>query len=118
MTTLNVFSITGEAYEFINSLQLAKRPSTNSVESEAKPTRHVDVTLPDNEDDSQADYWLKIGNYYLHKSDKEILEDKSKWLNDNHILCAQVLLKKQFPYFHGLQPTILQKNGPFKGTST
>ena len=60
------------------------------------------ITVSDTEDEGMRnDCWLEINRFYLPKSDKE-----APIANDNHILCAQMLLHNQF---RGLQPTILQK---------
>ena len=65
------------------------------------------ITVSDTEDEGMRnDCWLEINRFYLPKSDKEEPIANDIWLNDNHILCAQMLLHNQF---RGLQPTILQK---------
>ena len=61
--------------------------------------------------------WTKIGYTTLYESDRTTLLDHSEWLNDNHIACAQNLLKELFPEFGGLESTIKQQAG-VKATST
>ena len=58
--------------------------------------------------------WVKINTFYLFESDRESLQDSNQWLNDNHMLCAQRLLQRQFPQLGGLKPTSLQLVGPLK----
>lgn len=38
--------------------------------------------------------------------------DQTEWLNDNHITCAQILIKQIYPTIRGLQSTIRQNSGP------
>ena len=38
-----------------------------------------------------------------------MLLNNKEWLNDNHMTCAQKLIKNQFPQYNGLQNTILQQ---------
>ena len=66
--------------------------------------------ISDSESDSEPmgidDLWLP--DLHLNTTDKEILTGGG-WLNDKH-MAAQLLLKRQFPHVHGLQPTILSQN--------
>ena len=56
----------------------------------------------------------KIWLHSLYESDRTTLLDHSEWLNDNHITCAQNLLKELFPEFGGLESTIKQQAGALK----
>lgn len=53
-------------------------------------------------------------SFRLYDTDREDLQSKDQWLNDNHVAVAQLLLKKQFPHITGLQPPVLQQAGPLK----
>ena len=46
-----------------------------------------------------------------NQSDKNALLE-NEWLNDQHILIAQTLIKQQHPRIHGLLPTVLQGRNP------
>ena len=59
---------------------------------------------------SVSDKWLMIDKIYLYNSDREVLLSKTQWLNDNHMTCAQLLLKHQFPQYSGLHCTVLQQS--------
>ena len=53
--------------------------------------------------------WTNIENIRLKKSDKEIILNADGHLNDKHIMCAQLLIKKQFPNINGLKSTLQQQ---------
>ena len=76
-----------------------------------KDRKLLQSVISDSESDSEPmgidDLWLP--DLHLNTTDKEILTGGG-WLNDKHIMAAQLLLKKQFPHVHGLQPTILSQN--------
>jgi len=59
--------------------------------------------------EGSSDTWITIENIRLWESDKELLLDPDKWLDDKHVMCAQLLIKRQFPQIGGLQSTLLQQ---------
>ena len=46
---------------------------------------------------SETAVWLKIDRTHLYMSDKAVLLATSECLNDNHMMCAQLLFKQDFP---------------------
>ena len=77
---------------------------------------HANMTVTDLETQSEPGCatWTNIGYTTLYESDRTTLLDHSEWLNDNHIACAQNLLKELFPEFGGLESTIKQQAGALK----
>ena len=70
-----------------------------------------DDTNSENEISTKSNKWLKIGSYVLTLAEREMLCNND-WLTDLHMNSVQVLLKKQFPQFGGLQNTaVLQSSG-------
>ena len=55
--------------------------------------------------------WLKNVLYTLNDGEWETIESPSRWLNDNVILAAQMLILQQFPHMSGLQPPTLAHAG-------
>ena len=47
----------------------------------------------------------------LYESDRLALLGKTEYLNDNHMLCALILLKQAFPELDGLESTLRQQKG-------
>ena len=137
MSTAEEFSLTDQAKSFIeklpkgqlvNNLSLEK-PSVTTVAGSTSASDHPlkqssgtkkgtqchDVVLVTDGEAKSSDTpkcWIKINTFYLFESDRETLQDSNQWLNDNHMLCAQLLLRRQFPQFGGLQSTSLQLLGP------
>ena len=72
---------------------------------------HASVIVTDLETQSGpgCTTWNKIGYTTLYESDRTTLLDDSEWLNDNHIACAQNLLKELLPEFCGLESMIKQQ---------
>ena len=69
-----------------------------------------DDTNSENEISTKSNKWLKIGSYVLTLAEREMLCNND-WLTDLHMNSVQVLLKKQFPQFGGLQNTaVLQSS--------
>ncbi len=86
------FVLTKECECFINSSTVTIDTSTNS-----------DITLiSDSSDSSESTIWKKIDHFHFYHQDHSILLSRNAWLNDNHVNCAQYLLKKQFTHLHGL----------------
>lgn len=59
---------------------------------------------------SGSEVWIKLGHFFMYKSDQTVLLNQDKWLNDNHVSCAIILLKQQFPDFGGLAFTLKQQS--------
>ena len=53
----------------------------------------VEIADNDSEDDI-TDCWLKVDGFYLFDSDRMTILDDEAWLNDNHKMCSQLLIKK------------------------
>ena len=69
-----------------------------------------DDTNNENEICTKSNKWLKIGSYVLSLAEREMLCNND-WLTDLHMNSVQVLLKKQFLQFGGLQNTaVLQSS--------
>ena len=60
------------------------------------------VVITDSAVAETQEYWVKIDKFHLFESYREILLDNNRWLNDNHMLCAQLLLQRQFPQYTSL----------------
>ena len=60
---------------------------------------------------SENEIWVKIHHTHLYLSDKATLLDKAECLNDNHMACAQLLLRQAFPALSGLESTLVQQTG-------
>ena len=82
-----------------------------SVSKETVTNAQYTVVITDSAVAESQEYWVKIDKFHLFESYREILLDNNRWLNDNHMLCAQ---QRQFPQYTGLQPTSLQQVGPLK----
>ena len=88
-----------------------------NLKSSKSPTpcnKEVESIMITNEIETEEDHWIESDGTYLYSTDREILYDDSRWLNDSHIMCAQLLLRRKFPELTGLSPTILQEVGPLK----
>lgn len=108
MATAEEIVITMECEQFINNHINGK---TSSDESEPN------VVVIDDSDSSESysdNCWMTIDKIFLYNTDKEVLTSKTMWLNDNHITCAQILLKHQFSQYGGLQCTVLQQTKSLK----
>ena len=55
--------------------------------------------------------WTTIDKTNLYESDRLALLGKTEYLNDNHMLCALILLKQAFPELGGLESTLRQQKG-------
>ena len=106
MATADEIVITTECEAFINN-QVGENKSTIKAESDV-----VIIESDGDIDDNSfvSDKWLMIDKIYLYNSDREVLLSKTQWLNDNHMTCAQLLLKHQFPQYGGLHCTVLQQS--------
>ena len=94
------FVLTKECECFINSSTVTIDTSTNS-----------DITIiSDSSDSSESTIWKKIDHFHLYHQDHSILLSRNAWLNDNHVNCAQYLLKKQFTHLYGLRCSVLQQS--------
>ena len=88
---------------------------TGKDDLESDDTAHMIVINDDdinneNEICTKSNKWLKIGSYVLSLAEREMLCNND-WLTDLHMNSVQVLLKKQFPQFGGLQNTaVLQSS--------
>ena len=60
---------------------------------------------------SENEIWVKIHHTHLYQSDKATHLDKAECLNDNHMACAQLLLRQAFPALSGLESTLRQQTG-------
>ena len=108
MATAEEIMITMECEQFINNHINGK---TSSYESEPN------VVVIDDSDSSESysdNHWMAIDKIFLYNTDKEVLTSKTIWLNDNHITCAQILLKCQFSQYGGLRCTVLQQTKSLK----
>jgi len=56
--------------------------------------------------------WIDNSLYQLRSSDREMIVS-TKWLRDNVITAAQLLIQKDYPRMIGLQPTTLQQTLSF-----
>jgi len=69
-------------------------PPVKSESAKKASTSHTDVIeLSDTNDvetveNSNSEYWLKIGKFTSRAEDKDVLTS-NQWLNDCHIACAQ-----------------------------
>ena len=122
MSTAEQFSLTEQAKTFIDQIAKKQIASFNSLQEQpSKKTNKNQNTIIISDSDEKAgqqsdiqDSWVEISGFYLFKRDRMILQDNRQWLNDNHILCAQILIQEQFPQFSGLKSTNLQKIVPLK----
>ena len=96
------FSITDECQSFI----------TDQVKEQSTEI-HV-IHAEESETELDSEQWMKVDQIVLFKSDKQALVSKNDWLNDNHMTCAQLLLKHQFPHIGGLKPIIEMKTRSVK----
>ena len=123
MSTAEQFSLTEQAKTFIDQITKKQIANFNSLEQPSKKTSKNQDTIVISDSDEKAwhqsdiqDSWVEISHcgFYLFERDRMILQNDKQWLNDNHILCAQILIQEQFPQFSGLKSTILQKIAPLK----
>ena len=117
MSTAEQFSLTEEAKTFIDQIAKKQIANFNSLEQPSKKPIKIRTLL------SYQILMKKLGisqtfkiasGFYLFERDGMILQDDKQLLNDNHILCAQILIQEQFSQFSGLKSTISQKIAPLK----
>ena len=83
MSTMKYLELTEECKKFISDL----------ISLEQQPV-------------SENEIWVRIHHTHLYQSDKATLLDKAECLSDNHMACAQLLLRQAFPALSGLVSTL------------
>ena len=69
----------------------------------------IDLTGKETKGEANESYWVIIEDNKLRKEDRPILDSRfHKWLIDNHVSAAQLLLRRQHPHILGLEPHVLQ----------
>ena len=108
-----------------NSFQPAEKKPKLEASAVASITKQEPIEIsPENsyssdEGSHSTSIWLslELNNkriISLYCNDRNILCNKGKMLNDNHINYAQSLLKMQFPIIEGLESTLLQRRKTLK----
>ena len=86
--------------------------ATNESSNDDLPPTNKEIIVIDDDSNQlvnsqMQDRWLIVDQLYLYTSDRVVLLNNKEWLNDNHMTCAQKLIKNQFRQYNGLQNTIL-----------
>ena len=106
--------ITEKCQTLINDLMLQNEKLSGSKEIHEleNPVAIIESDVEAEELDegsSNVHVWTAIENTRLNNFDKEILLNKDECLNDKHIMCGQLLIKKAFPHIGGLLSTLQQQ---------
>ena len=115
----------------LHKWRLAPRVSLKSVVSDPAVTECCDCSFPksskctvilsSSEDEDKGvgrGIWIKIELYSLTNDDREMFASP-KWLTDNIITAAQMLILQHFPSMSGLQPPCVQQlRRPEAGAAT
>ena len=114
IATAEEIKLTIECEQFITS-NAGLPPLQQSVKDEVESGDSEGILVLDDEGSTkpkkgeECKKWM-TSPITLFMSDKEVLQKKHGWLNDQHATVAQLLLKQQFPHIGGLQSTVLQEN--------
>ena len=105
LVTATEFTLTAVCESFINDqiVTVKNKPLPDVIVVDSASETSVSNS-------KSSSIWKKINYFHLYYHDKEILLSDTEWLNDNHMTCAQMLLKSQFPQYGGLQCTVLQQS--------
>ena len=109
LATTMEFVISFKCETFINNLLVSRATKHARQSSEGHHVIVIDDDSNQLVNSQMQDRWLIVDQLYLYTSDRVVLLNNKEWLNDNHMTCAQKLIKNQFPQYNGLQNTILQQ---------
>lgn len=109
LATTMEFVISFKCETFINNLLVSRATKHARQSSEGHHVIVIDDDSNQLVNSQMQDRWLMVDQLYLYSSGRDVLLNNKEWLNDNHMTCAQKLIKNQFPQYNGLQNTILRQ---------
>lgn len=96
-------------YQIIDLMLMCEKQGEQPIDAIEVVDRIVLEVGGETLSEGNSDGWITIENIRLWESDEELFLDPDKWLDDKHVMCAQLLIKRQFPKIGGLQSTLLQQ---------